>query len=511
MRNRDPFWESDDGRITLYVGDCREVVPDLEDRFSACVTDPPYGLEFMGKGWDRGVPGVEFWTTILDAVLPGGLLFAFGGTRTFHRIVSAIEDAGWEVRDSLLWLYAQGFPKSLDIGKSFDRKRHDRDQVYKVTAWIAEVRDNAGKTNKEIDDHFGMNGMAGHWTSSKSQPLVPTLDQVEKLLAFLGVEPDDVSQEIRELLFELNGNKGKPGKNWYKRKKVGEQAGIKGGQGRVPSRAQGKAKVDRVVFDLTAPASPEAALWEGYGTALKPSHEPICLAMAPLEGTFVENARKHGVAGLNIDAARAATDDNLGGGTYGGTFSGTRDEDGNLCPAIGSGDKGRWPPNVIHDGVLDCLGGASRFYYCAKAHPREKEAGLQGHRVKGVEELSGGGGFSQEYQTAYQARKRPARNSHPTVKPVEMMRYLLRLATMPEDGTHVLDPFMGSGTTGVAAALEGVHFTGIDLSEEYATIARDRIIHALENPDDYLVQEEEEPPQGGFLDLSQVKGRRPRR
>jgi len=200
--------------ITIYHGDCRDVLPELSG-IETCITDPPYGLAFMGKDWDHGVPGVEFWQLVFGALLPGASCLAFGGTRTHHRLMCAIEDAGFELRDCLMWLYGSGFPKSFDVSKGIDRQRHDREQVYLVTAWLRDARDAAGISNAEIDAAFGFKGMAGHWTSSKSQPTVPTLDQVPRLLEILG-EPE-VPADIRELIWTLNGRKGQPGEAWFRR------------------------------------------------------------------------------------------------------------------------------------------------------------------------------------------------------------------------------------------------------------------------------------------------------
>ena len=201
----------------LRHGDCREIIATLDDNsIDAIVTDPPYELGFMGKKWDNtGIAyDVQLWTQCLRVLKPGGHLLAFGGTRTYHRMASAIEDAGFEIRDSIHWLYGSGFPKSHDVSKGIDKKRHDRAQVYKVTAWIRAARDGAGVTNRQIDDAFGFAGMSGHWTSTKSQPAVPTLDQVPTLLNVLGMAVDDVPDDIRRLLWDLNGKKGQPGENW---------------------------------------------------------------------------------------------------------------------------------------------------------------------------------------------------------------------------------------------------------------------------------------------------------
>jgi hypothetical protein len=213
----------------LYNGDCLEVMKDLDDNsVDTIITDPPYGLEFMGKDWDKGVPGVPFWKEMLRITKPGAMLLAMGGTRTYHRLVCAIEDAGWEIYDTIAWLYGSGFPKSHNISKAIDRKAGVEREVVGENPWGANRKPNSQSGN-----------------SKKSQ---------------------------------LSGGD------------LGPHPGI------------------------TAPATPEAQQWDGWGTALKPAMELICVAQKPREGTYVENALKWGVAGMWIDGARVGTSDALGGG-----------------------------------------------------------------------------------------------------------------------------------------------------------------------------------------------------
>lgn len=413
----------------------------------ACVTDPPYGLSFMGRAWDHGVPGVEFWEAVLRVLKPGAPLLAFGGTRTYHRLTCAIEDAGFEIRDCLSWLYGTGFPKSLDIGKAIDKQRYDRAEILQVTTWIKGQRDRVGLTNKQIDDAFAFNGMAGHWTSTGTQPSVPTLDQVPQLLKVLGLSLEEVPETIRDLLWTLNGRKGQPGAAWFDREVLRTEE-----RTNAPSGLVGLGR-ERTPFvrKITAPATDAERLWDGWGTALKPAWEPIVLAMKPLDGTFAQNAQAHGVAGLNVNGCRLE-----GGqlrwsvprdmGYHGGT--------NHLGAMAESSSVGRWPANVALDEVAAALldeqaGGASRFFYCAKASAADRHRG-------GVD------------------------NRHPTVKPHDLMRWLCRLVKMP-GGTVVLDPFMGSGSTGVAAVAEGMDFVGIDLDPGHVVVARARIASSV-NP-----------------------------
>jgi DNA modification methylase len=377
--------------MQLYQGNCLEILPTLEaNSVDTIITDPPYGLSFMGKEWDHGVPGEPFWREALRVAKPGAILMAFGGSRTYHRLTCAIEDAGWEIRDCMMWLYGSGFPKSHDIGKGIDRA--------------------AGKKREVVGPGvFAARRPASRRVSDGGSP-------------------------------------------------VGEAA-LHYGDG----------------HNITAPATPLAQQWHGWGTALKPAYEPIIVAQKPLDGTYAQNAEKWGVAGLWIDGGRISTSDDLSGGTYGGTFSGSRNEDGSLCKAIGSGDKGRWPANLIlDDESAAAIGEPSRFFYTAKASRAEREFGLDElpmsirknpmRSANGTGEKNFVGGFPDV----------KARNTHPTVKPLAVMRYLCRLTKTPTGGV-VLDPFAGSGTTLMAALLEGRDAIGIELEQEYFEIMRRRV------------------------------------
>ena len=433
---------------TLYQGDCLEVMPTLEaNSVDTVITDPPYGLGFMGKHWDHGVPGVQFWREALRVAKPGAMLLAFGGTRTFHRLTCAIEDAGWEIRDCVTWLYGSGFPKSLDISKAIDKA--------------------AGAEREIIRSPITMHSTAGKGISNE-------LDERPWLT------------KARENGFH-------------------EHAG-------------------------PTPATPDAATWAGWGTALKPAWEPVILAMKPLDGTFAENALAWGVAGLNVDgarigyepddmASRIARTGQHAGESYGHSGN-VRYSGGEVAPV---NPAGRWPANLLLDedaaAALDAqsgtltsgggnksrrgntahtavfgtynapppdvrevdTGGASRFFYVAKASRAERNAGLEGMEAR---EKGGALNVSQHGDTRIgrvrsdgaiqHAGPVSQQNHHPTVKPLALMRYLCRLTSTPTGGV-VLDPFMGSGTTGVACMLEGRQFVGIDLDPHYCAIAERRI------------------------------------
>jgi site-specific DNA-methyltransferase (adenine-specific) len=400
------------------VADCREWLPRIAGLGAdAIVTDPPYELGFMGKRWDgSGVAyDVDLWRAALAAVKPGAHLVAFGGTRTYHRMACAIEDAGWVIRDSLCWLYGSGFPKSLDVSKALDKR--------------------AGA--------------------------------------------------VREVVGVKRGTRGADGTG-HESAMPGKAAGIKQCACNVP---------------ITAPATDLARQWSGYGTALKPAHEPVVLARKPLDGTVAANVERHGCGALNVDGCRVGVGNKVPGGGRSRRGHGLVYGNGIAPTGAQPHAAGRWPANVVLDeeagamldeqsgeslsrggsrgaggqngrlgpigaqpdvrpGIGDS-GGASRFFYCAKASRKERELGLVAPDGKRA-------------------------NGHPTVKPLSLMRWLVRLVTPP--GGLVIDPFTGSGTTGMACAAEGMRFLGCEQSEEYAAIARQRIA-AVEPPEPTLFDE----------------------
>ena len=492
----DPYWTDDAESVTLYHADCRDVMASMPDAsVDAIVTDPPYELGFMGRSWDAS--GIAYdpamWAEALRVLKPGGHLLAFGGTRTWHRMVCAIEDAGFEIRDNLQWLYAAGFPKSLDVSKAIDRQRDDRPDIRKVTAWIADVRNARGVLNREIDNAFGFNGMAGHWTS-RSQAAVPTLDQVPLLLDVLGLSLDEVPDEIRDLLWTLNGNKGQPGPNWAKRDVVGTVVRMNEPSG-IVSAGQGERV--QVVRQITTPATPAATQWHGWGTALKPAVEPICLARKPLVGTVAANVLEHGTGALNIDGCRVGLASEAdereskgknrhadfgtapGGNAVYGDF--TMVERTNYDPP------GRWPANVLLDedaaAMLDEQSGWSK----APSTVTRGAGGQHGAyspigRQEDVPCYGDSGGASRFFYVAKAAtHERPRLDdgtAHPTVKPVALMRWLVRLVTPP--GGVVLDPFAGSGTTAEACVVEGFRCVLIEGAEEYLPLIVQRLTKPIQ-------------------------------
>ncbi len=404
-------------QFKLMLGDNMESLKKLpENSIDSIVSDPPYGLSFMNKKWDYDVPSVEFWKEVYRVLKPGGHILSFGGTRTYHRMVVNIEDAGFEIRDQVMWLYGSGFPKSHNIGKAVDKiEGNERELVKEV------------KNNRTAGSDFGDYG-------------------------------------------------------------IGD---------RNITRGQSK--------------------YEGWGTALKPANEPICVARKPLsEKTIADNVIKWGTGGINIDGCRIGTDDKLDYSNMKRTpneiYGGGKGTNTKINPAS---EEGRFPANIILDETSAELldeqsgnlksgkmtsnhkrhtdgspngiygkfnpehelgetygdsGGASRFFYVAKVSKKERNLGLDNFDDKVIEGRDEG---QDERNVAHKKRPIATKNTHPTLKPINLMTYLCRLIT-PEGGI-VLDPFMGSGSTGIAACLEGFRFVGMEMEEDYFKIASARI------------------------------------
>lgn len=419
----------------IHHGDCLEVLKGMkENSVDAVVTDPPYGLSFMGKKWDYDVPGVEVWREVLRVLKPGGHALIACGTRTQHRMVVNIEDAGFEIRDVVTWLYGQGFPKNLDISKAIDK------------AAGAERTEVIGRTNRNV----------GTVTSDRDFQGTPTFRE--------SAEARQASKFIK------------------------------------------------------APTTDSAKNWSGWGTALKPACEFWTLARKPLsEKNVAANVLKWGAGGINVAGCRIATESPRPQRAYnGGKSSGIFGDGLNNSFKIDDTFLGRFPANLILDelaaaaldeqsGTLNSgawpkrrsgmgfsggsgtesdarretnVGGASRFFYCAKVSPSERDAGLEDApdriiaRSGGAQKALREGNVVDEGPT-FNAAKR-VKNNHPTVKPVKLMRYLCKLITRPNG--LVLDPFAGSGSTGVAAIQEGFRFVGIEREAEYWAIAEMRMI-----------------------------------
>ena len=336
--------------VQIYQGDCRQQLFNLDpNTVDSVVTDPPYGLSFMGKAWDYDVPDVEVWKQCYRVLKPGGHLLAFFGSRTYHRGVIPIEDAGFEIRDQMMWLYGSGFPKSHNVSLAIDKMKG---------------------AEREVVDVKGQRANSGSGIYNFNNP--------SKVAEF----------------YEGGWND---------------------------------------TYEVTAASSDEAKQWDGWGTTLKPGHEPIVLARKPFDGTVAMNVLAHGTGAINIDGCRT--------------------------------QEGKFPANVMHDGLHEEW---AEYFYCPKANKGDRNEGLEHLPDK---QLPGVDGESYMGMTS-EGRKQTAKNIHPTVKPNELMRYLCRLITPP--GGTVLDPFTGSGSTGKAAKMEGFSFVGCELDPEYVEIARAR-------------------------------------
>jgi DNA modification methylase len=433
-----PYFQ--DNWTTLYNGDCREVMKTLADcSVDSVVCDPPYELGFMAKHWDRsGIAyDVTVWCECLRVLKPGGHLLAFGGSRTYHRLACAIEDAGFEIRDQIQWIYGSGFPKNLNISNAIDA--------------------HLGAASRVIGERPAIPGVA----FEQSTPYIT-------------------------------------------------------GRNTIP---------------ITEPATWAAKQWQGFGTALKPAHEPIVLARKPLVGKVAENVLRHGTGALNIDGCRIELNGIEEHATAGSGHIGTDNKIFGFAiqplnekqvarAAAGLNPryepKGRWPSNICHDGSDEVLtgfpdtesaghfprntggigtatgiygkgnshpqderwlkaGSAARFFYCAKASQEDRNEGLEDLPMRSAGEVTdrkdGSAGLNSPRAGA--GRNSGSRNPHPTVKPTELMRYLCRLITPPNG--LILDPFAGSGSTGKAAAIEGFRTILIEVDPDYCELAKHRV------------------------------------
>jgi DNA modification methylase len=447
----------------------------------AIVTDPPYGLSFMGKRWDYDVPSVEIWAECLRVLKPGGHLLAFAGTRTQHRMAVRIEDAGFEIRDMIAWVYGSGFPKSLDVSKAIDKldaTEARQARRFKFTEWMRST----GLTAKRIDDLTGT-CMGNHYTTHSTQPAIATREHLEALR-------DHIPFEVPGWVEALVDERTVESENFKRREVVGvaEMRDTSEVRIAVTASADDYDATARREVAITAPATDAAHQWQGWGTALKPALEPITVARKPLAGTVAENVLAHGTGALNIDGCRVEAADGDEVVTF-DRHAGDRDRYQYRTGTVGNArpsDAGRWPANLIHDGSEEPaapLGDSARFFYCAKASKRDRDEGLdamptvtadpygqhRGRRMDGNDTRIDGKPAAQ------------GKNHHPTVKPTDLMRYLCRLVTPP--GGVVLDPFTGSGSTGKAAVLEGFRFIGIEREAEYVEIARARIAAVMPKPE----------------------------
>jgi DNA modification methylase len=458
--------------ITVHHGDCLDVMAEMPDTsVDAIVTDPPYGLGFMGREWDDLPPGEEWARECLRVLKPGGHLLAFGGSRTWHRLAVAVEDAGFEVRDSIAWLYGSGFPKSLDVSKAVDKldaAEERRRRALEFTAWFRST----GITRQKAAEVSGL-ASANHYFEVTAQPAIATADIFDKLRPYLPDVPERIEELVRQRTVESQNIKA--------RGVVSEKPafGI-GGNGVLGGHAEG------ATAKVLGASVAEGARWQGWGTALKPAFEPIVVARKPLVGTVAANVLAHGTGALNIDATRVHTP----GATLNKTGGNWRPEDDDAVTYEGQTTAGRWPTNVVLDGdAADELDEQSGNVKGAVSNGRRAGNGAMfdpGEQLQ-APGYADQGGASRFFPTFRYQAKAPTRErvkvdgvAHSTVKPLELIRWLVRLVT-PPDGT-VLDPFAGSGTTGEACLLEGLPCILIEREVDYLPLIHKRIARQRDRP-----------------------------
>jgi len=567
-------WSSQCGRAQLYCGDCLAVMPTLPaDSVDAIVTDPPYGLSFMGKDWDRGVPGEHFWREAIRVAKPGAHLLAFGGTRTFHRLTCAIEDAGWEIRDCVMWVYGSGFPKSLDVSKAIDkaagvqfkaspasgvgfmgpdgrggynvtknqltRLGESTDAARQWSGWgtalkpshepivwatkpltlvpidvILQAESNIGSLiclslshakHAESLLRSSPNGLAGAAGSAlliaaahrglssgelsgvmamfKSPETAKTIWSIVEswscILAAVSERQNTFTTStvlktttalktfnclISEIIREVITPDGERKLGWLLSAPIVETSSS--GASVMPARLTSVREVVSLLTERNIASIAESSFMPAAragssvlldaitstAESIRPSAELICVARKPLIGTVAANVMKYGTGAINVDGCRVGTDvvgwagAGAGAGTWNAETCGLR-KPGDARPVTG-----RWPANLIHDGSDEVVGlfpndgdaSAARFFYCAKADGEDREHG----------------------------------NTHATVKPNDLMRYLCKLIA-PKDAI-ILDPFMGSGSTGVAAIQMNNRFIGIELGADHFEICKRRVAAAFD-------------------------------
>ena len=437
-------------------GDCFDVLKNIPDSsIDLILTDPPYGLSFMGKNWDHGVPGVQFWIEALRVAKPGAHLFAFGGTRTFHRLAVAIEDAGWEIRDTIMWVYGSGFPKSLDVSKAIDK-----------IAVVECPACNSISKNTELESWE-------EWIK-KTQDYGGTRKEWERLQDLSICNVCNSTGKVRGANREVVGVAGKSGST--RNNMAGDFAGGE--------------------YMSSVAATPEAKQWEGWGTALKPAFEPIIVARKPLTGTVAENVLQWGTGAINVDGGRVGTNDGLGR-PYGGENKVYGSYGMERGTKTGDALTGRWPANFIHDGSKEVVGlfpetgKSSRTY---KKQVRKRSGFKLSGSEDNVQEANapdnyGDSGSAARFFYCAKASKseRGEGNTHPTVKPLALMKYLITLGLPP--GGIVLDPFCGSGTTALACKELGRNYICIEKELEYYRIACNRLDQPIEYFPDEPIEE----------------------
>lgn len=523
-----PYYSDD--VVTLYHGDCLDVLRELPDAsVDSVVTDPPYGISFMGKQWDQpgqygskrknGQPAVhareagrdrakvgdtgamdagrydlspsamrnfqewcEAWSIeCLRVLKPGGHMVAFGGSRTWHRLAAAVEDAGFEIRDSIAWLYGSGFPKSMDVSKAIDKRpgvlRHKEfaEEMYGRRLLL-------GLSHHEVSMEVVGKSTGAAWNWENHQ--FPSAKWWPKLKATLHMD-DKWDEVIAEA----------------ERQKIGERTTGRGaGKGSTPIVGDSENR------DITAPSTDPAKQWQGWGTALKPAFEPIVVGRKPLAGTVAANVLAHGTGALNIAATR------VGDEVRHEAFTSLAPASGNRLGAPGTAEArrgtqgepkeyvGRWPTNVVLDesqaaeldrqsGVL--RSGANPAVRGGDKDSRQVYGGFTGGRNEQPRRGTDSGGASRFFPTFRYEAKAPTSErprgedgtAHPTVKPLDLMRWLIRLVTPP--GGLVLEPFAGSGTTAEACVHEHMRCIAIEREADYLPLIVGRLTKPIQTGFDF--------------------------
>jgi DNA modification methylase len=492
INEKGKIMETKNENVKLMLGNNIDKLKELPDNFvDSIVTDPPYGISFMNKKWDYDVPSVEFWKEVYRVLKPGGHILSFGGTRTYHRMVVNIEDAGFEIRDQIMWVYGSGFPKSLNIGKEVDKRGGKT--IGWFGEWLVKWRKDNNIPQSKIAELFpsktgGLTGCVSNWELGNN---LPTNEQFNLICKTFNLPFNSLEEVEREFIGTKTSGIGK--------------AFTKDGWG------SGKDEVE-----ITKGNSQ----YEGWGTGLKPANEPIVLARKPIEEkTITENVLRFGTGGINIDGCRIGNDlipspqhntSNFKSvrtsGEYENTYNGNIIENNGRFPAnfiidedaskildeqsgegkstkrLNNQDYNKKSDNInIGGGNKNCeyndTGGASRFFYVPKVGKKERNLGLD--NFEDVEDKGSiglrtiGGTPLYEKGSSELINTRITKNNHPTVKPINLLTYLVRLITPPNG--IVMDCYMGSGSTGIAALLEGFQFIGMEMDEDYFKIAETRI------------------------------------